>query len=55
MEVGCLALQETWVTKFDRVGGSQIQIAGWIMYATVLWVIKSALCAFYFRLTVSST
>ncbi|CAJ0554786.1 Ff.00g132990.m01.CDS01 [Fusarium sp. VM40] len=36
-----------------RVGGSKIQVAGWTMYATVLWVIKSALCAFYFRLTAS--
>ncbi|KAH8665495.1 hypothetical protein BGZ61DRAFT_538462 [Ilyonectria robusta] len=35
----------------DRIGGSKIQVAGWTMYATVLWVIKSALCAFYFRLT----
>ncbi|RMJ16585.1 hypothetical protein BHE90_000011 [Fusarium euwallaceae] len=34
-----------------RVGGSKIQVAGWAMYASVLWVIKSALCAFYFRLT----
>ncbi|WAO86049.1 Hypothetical protein NCS54_00330400 [Fusarium falciforme] len=34
-----------------RVGGSKIQVAGWAMYATVLWVIKSGLCAFYFRLT----
>ncbi|KAF5636726.1 integral membrane protein PTH11 [Fusarium tjaetaba] len=37
------------------VGGSKIQIAGWITYATVLWVIKSALCAFYFRLTAGLT
>lgn len=35
-----------------RVGGSKIQVAGWVMYASVLWVIKAALCAFYFRLTV---
>ncbi|KAL4731213.1 hypothetical protein ACLX1H_000175 [Fusarium chlamydosporum] len=34
-----------------RVGGSKIQVAGWVMYASVLWVIKAALCAFYFRLT----
>ncbi|KAH7161786.1 hypothetical protein EDB81DRAFT_785532 [Dactylonectria macrodidyma] len=34
-----------------RVGGSKIQVAGWTMYATVLWMIKGALCAFYFRLT----
>ncbi|KAF5970074.1 integral membrane protein PTH11 [Fusarium bulbicola] len=38
-----------------RVGGSKIQIAGWTTYATVLWVIKSALCAFYFRLTAGLT
>ncbi|KAF4454383.1 hypothetical protein F53441_3100 [Fusarium austroafricanum] len=38
-----------------RVGGSKIQIAGWIMYTTVLWIIKSALCAFYFRLTAGLT
>ncbi|KAH6962960.1 hypothetical protein DER45DRAFT_609295 [Fusarium avenaceum] len=36
-----------------RVGGSKIQVASWTMYVTVLWVIKSALCAFYFRLTAS--
>ncbi|KAF5716884.1 integral membrane protein PTH11 [Fusarium globosum] len=40
---------------FDRVGGSKIQIAGWIMYGSCLWVIKSALCAFYFRLTAGLT
>ncbi|KAF5670103.1 integral membrane protein PTH11 [Fusarium heterosporum] len=34
-----------------RVNGSKIQIAGWVMYATVLWTIKCALCAFYYRLT----
>ncbi|CCT75720.1 related to integral membrane protein PTH11 [Fusarium fujikuroi IMI 58289] len=38
-----------------RVGGSKIQIAGWIMYGSCLWVIKSALCAFYFRLTAGLT
>jgi hypothetical protein len=35
-----------------RVGGSKIQVAGWVMYASVLWLVKAALCAFYFRLTV---
>ncbi|KAJ3544253.1 hypothetical protein NM208_g3161 [Fusarium decemcellulare] len=34
-----------------RVGGSKSQVTGWVMYSTVLWVIKSALCAFYLRLT----
>ncbi|KAM5344433.1 hypothetical protein ACJ41O_012969 [Fusarium nematophilum] len=38
-----------------RVGGSKIQVAGWVMYASVLWVIKGALCAFYFRLTAGLT
>lgn len=36
-----------------RVSGSKVQVAGWCMYVTVLWVIKAALCAFYLRLTVS--
>ncbi|KAL6922877.1 hypothetical protein FSST1_000151 [Fusarium sambucinum] len=34
-----------------RVGGSKSQVTGWVMYTTVLWVIKAALCAFYLRLT----
>ncbi|KAL2214402.1 hypothetical protein CC79DRAFT_1249002, partial [Sarocladium strictum] len=34
-----------------RVAGSKVQIAGWIMYAGVLWCIKASLCAFYSRLT----
>ncbi|KAF5013045.1 hypothetical protein FDECE_939 [Fusarium decemcellulare] len=34
-----------------RIAGSRIQIAGWFMYSTVLWLIKSALCCFYLRLT----
>ncbi|KAF4467059.1 integral membrane PTH11 [Fusarium albosuccineum] len=39
-------------TEFKwRVGGSKSQVTGWVMYSTVLWVIKSALCAFYLRLT----
>ena len=38
-----------------RVSGSKVQVAGWCMYVTVLWVIKGALCAFYLRLTVGPT
>ncbi|KAF4344239.1 integral membrane protein PTH11 [Fusarium beomiforme] len=38
-----------------RIGGSKVQIAGWILYVTLLWVVKSALCAFYFRLTAGLT
>ncbi|CEI63268.1 hypothetical protein FVEN_g194 [Fusarium venenatum] len=34
-----------------RVGGSKIQLCGWIIYCSVLWLIKTAMCAFYFRLT----
>ncbi|RGP66163.1 hypothetical protein FSPOR_6783 [Fusarium sporotrichioides] len=34
-----------------RVDGSKIQIAGWIIYSSLLWTIKAALCAFYLRLT----
>ncbi|KAM0417256.1 hypothetical protein ACHAPT_012767 [Fusarium lateritium] len=36
-----------------RVGGSKSQVVGWFTYTTVLWVIKSALCSYYLRLTVS--
>jgi hypothetical protein len=35
----------------QRVSGSKVQIAGWIMYVTTLWLIKASLCAFYSRLT----
>lgn len=35
-----------------RVGGSQIQVAGWCVYVSVIWSIKASLCAFYSRLTV---
>jgi hypothetical protein len=37
-----------------RVAGSKIQVAGWPMYASVLWAIKVSLCAFYSRLTVGN-
>lgn len=37
-----------------RVGGSQIQVAGWCVYVSVIWSIKASLCAFYSRLTVCS-
>lgn len=36
-----------------RVGGSKVQVAGWVVYTAVLWAIKASLCAFYARLTVS--
>lgn len=36
-----------------RVSGSKIQVAGWCVYVSVLWVIKAAVCAFYLRLMVS--
>ncbi|RSL95852.1 hypothetical protein BHE90_009557 [Fusarium euwallaceae] len=31
--------------------GSKVQVAGWAVYVTVLWLIKSSMCAFYSRLT----
>ncbi|KAH6951140.1 hypothetical protein BKA56DRAFT_505876 [Ilyonectria sp. MPI-CAGE-AT-0026] len=40
-----------WRHKSSRVNGSKIQIAGWAVYASVLWLIKSSMCAFYIRLT----
>jgi hypothetical protein len=35
-----------------RVNGSKTQVAGWVMYTSVLWIIKTSLCFFYVRLTV---
>lgn len=35
-----------------RVNGAKIQIAGWSVYVTTLWLVKASLCAFYTRLTV---
>ncbi|KAL1849545.1 hypothetical protein Plec18170_007453 [Paecilomyces lecythidis] len=34
-----------------RVGGSKIQVAGWSLYTTLLWVLKSCMAVFYSRLT----
>lgn len=34
-----------------RVLGSQIQLAGWSTYSTLLWILKAAMCTFYYRLT----
>ncbi|KAK4095853.1 hypothetical protein N658DRAFT_81993 [Parathielavia hyrcaniae] len=34
-----------------RVNGSKTQVAGWSTYASLLWTIKAAMCAFYLRLT----
>ncbi|PKS11696.1 hypothetical protein jhhlp_001684 [Lomentospora prolificans] len=34
-----------------RVLGSKIQVAGWVMYVSVLWIIKASLLTFYVRLT----
>lgn len=37
-----------------RVVGSQIQVAGWSCYSTLMVVLKLAMLFFYLRLTVSS-
>lgn len=34
-----------------RIMGSKIQVAGWNLYAMVLWLIKGSLAVFYSRLT----
>ncbi|KEY69046.1 hypothetical protein S7711_03344 [Stachybotrys chartarum IBT 7711] len=33
-----------------RVLGSKIQLAGWSSYSVLLWLLKGAMCTFYFRL-----
>jgi hypothetical protein len=38
--------------SLHRVGGSKVQVAGWCVYVSVLWLVKASLCAFYARLTV---
>ncbi|PYH92407.1 hypothetical protein BO71DRAFT_442477, partial [Aspergillus ellipticus CBS 707.79] len=35
----------------DRVWGSKIQVIGWCIYATILWLIKFCVAIFYSRLT----
>jgi hypothetical protein len=35
-----------------RVAGSKIQVGGWCLYTTLLWLIKASLCSFYQQLTV---
>ncbi|KAH7308154.1 hypothetical protein B0I35DRAFT_454010 [Stachybotrys elegans] len=34
-----------------RVLGSRIQLAGWSTYSFLLWLLKAAMCTFYYRLT----
>src|SRR6478735_2876937 len=31
--------------------GSKIQIALWATYSSLLWILKAAMCTFYYRLT----
>ncbi|KAM0428302.1 hypothetical protein ACHAPT_007203 [Fusarium lateritium] len=34
-----------------RILGSKIQLAGWSTYSFLLWILKGAMCTFYYRLT----
>ncbi|KAF4337368.1 integral membrane protein PTH11 [Fusarium beomiforme] len=34
-----------------RVTGSKIQLALWATYSSLLWILKAAMCTFYYRLT----
>jgi hypothetical protein len=38
-------------TNSGRVLGSKIQLAGWSTYSFLLWILKGAMCTFYYRLT----
>lgn len=42
------------LTMKDRVGASKLRLAGWLMYALLLWSLKAAMAVFYLRLTVST-
>ncbi|RDW72399.1 uncharacterized protein DSM5745_07571 [Aspergillus mulundensis] len=49
------ALDPTSQEYYNRQMGSKIQIAGWSLYAMVLWLIKGSLAVFYSRLTYAAT
>lgn len=34
-----------------RVGGSKVQVIGWSLYVTTLWLLKACMSIFYSRLT----
>ncbi|KAH7136238.1 hypothetical protein EDB81DRAFT_761931 [Dactylonectria macrodidyma] len=34
-----------------RVSGSKVQLVVWVMWLTIMWMIKASICAFYGRLT----
>jgi hypothetical protein len=38
-------------TNNNSVLGSKIQLALWATYSSLLWVLKAAMCTFYYRLT----
>lgn len=38
-------------TDLNSVLGSKIQLAGWSTYSFLLWILKGAMCTFYYRLT----
>ncbi|KAL4865045.1 hypothetical protein BDV12DRAFT_200509 [Aspergillus spectabilis] len=45
------ALDPTSREYYNRIWGSKIQVAGWSLYAMVLWLIRLSLAVFYSRLT----
>ncbi|PHH60400.1 hypothetical protein CDD82_2309 [Ophiocordyceps australis] len=45
------ALSPDSAEHHQRVTGSKIQLAGWSVYSTLLWVLKTSLLFFYMRLT----
>lgn len=34
-----------------RVGGSKVQVIGWSLYTSLLWLLKTCMAIFYSRLT----
>lgn len=51
-ERGAPRPKDPFLTNLHRVTGSQIQVAGWTTYSTLISVLKLAMLVFYVRLTV---
>lgn len=43
--------QDPTADCYKRVSGSKLQVALWLIYTLLLWILKAAMCVFYIRLT----
>ncbi|TPX07712.1 uncharacterized protein E0L32_010608 [Thyridium curvatum] len=45
-----ISAEDGWEYQ-SRVSGSKLQVALWLIYTLLLWILKAAMCVFYIRLT----